>query len=287
MPTPTSRLAAALPLLLSLAPACAGDWSDTALGYRRGQHFAEPYAGNDIGKAIYSLTHAGSTRLGSQFLNLDLLQSDQRDPVDPGSSQGAREAYLVYRHTFDFTRLGGGNWVGGPVRSLGGTLGVDLNHKNDAGYNSRKRMLVAGPTLGFDVPGFLDLSLLALWESNAPRNDFTGTTTSRYTYRTHPMLSLAWGLPGQLGGQRFHFGGYANFIAAKGRDEFGARTAAETHADLSLLFEIGAPFGLRPDQLRLGPAYEYWRNKFGNDSRGPAGPGAWARTPMLRLEYHF
>jgi hypothetical protein len=29
-------------------------------------------------------------------------------------------------------------------------------------------MVVLGPTLEMDVPGFLNISLLQLWESNAP-----------------------------------------------------------------------------------------------------------------------
>ena len=35
---------------------------------------------------------------------------------------------------------------------------TDINTKDDAGYNSKKRMLVAGPTLMLDVPGFFNLS---------------------------------------------------------------------------------------------------------------------------------
>jgi hypothetical protein len=52
-----------------------------------------------------------------------------------------------------------------------------LNSKNDP-YISKKRMLVLGPRLILDVPGFLNLSLLALYENNAPRN------VDRYTYKT-------------------------------------------------------------------------------------------------------
>ena len=65
-----------------------------------------------------------------------------------------------------------------PPRGWGVTVGFDLNTKNDA-YASKKRMLVVGPTLMLDVPGFLNLSLLALEESNAPQG------VSRYTYETH------------------------------------------------------------------------------------------------------
>ena len=49
--------------------------------------------------------------------------------------------------------------------------------------------------------------------------------------------------------------------------------------------------GMGKNTLKAGVAYEYWRNKFGNpttDVIGPgAGPGATARTPMVRVEYHL
>ena len=39
--------------------------------------------------------------------------------------------------------------------------------------------------------------------------------------------------------------------------------------------------------LGLGLEYQYWKNKFGNNRSGPAGSGAFAKTPMIRAEYHF
>ena len=60
-------------------------------------------------------------------------------------------------------------------------------------------------------------------------------------YKTHPALSLSWGIP--LGVSGFSFSGYMDFIAAKGRDEFGNQTAAETHFDGALMYDIGAAFG--------------------------------------------
>lgn len=137
----------------------------------------------------------------------------------------------------------------------------------------------------FEVPGFLDMSLLQLWESNAPQDKLAGTPRlERYSYRSHPMLNLAWGMPASVCGVSFAFEGYANFIAAKGRDEFGNPTAAETNIDLQAMFDIGSSAGLTKGKLRAGVEYQYWRNKFGN----PASVGgSSARTPMLRLDYHL
>jgi len=164
----------------------------------------------------------------------------------------------------------------GPVRGLGFTAGFDFNTKTDAGYNSKKRMLVAGPTFMFDVPGFLNASILALWESNAPYSTFSNSGVARYRYKTHPMLTLAWGIP--IGSLPLSFEGFANFIASKGKDEFGADTAAETNIDMEIMYDAGEMIGAGKGKFKIGVEYQYWKNKFGNDSSGPAGNGAFAKT---------
>jgi hypothetical protein len=285
-----STLFAAL-ALCGLTAAHAADWSDTSLGWRTGNKFAEPYGANDIKKNIFSLTHASGYKYGTNFFNVDMLLSDSKDPSAPGSGNGAQEVYTVYRNTLDLEKVSGQAFKFGPVRGLGLTGGFDFNTKSDAGYNSKKRMLVAGPTLMFDVPGFLNVSLLALWESNAPYNAYAGVNTARYTYDTHAMLTGAWAIPlGQDSG--FSFEGFANFIAAKGKNEFGGDTAAETNIDMQVMYDASALFKAGKGSVKVGLAYQYWKNKFGNPTTptiglGQAGPGATAKTPMIRAEYHF
>lgn len=273
-------------IVLALAPAAqAFDWSDTSVGYRYGTRYGEPYGRNDIHKNIFSLTHVDGYQYGTNFFNADWLLSDSRDPSSPGSNSGAHEVYVVYRHTLDLGKVSSSKLAFGPVRGVGLTAGFDWNTKTDAGYNSRKRMLVAGPTLMLDVPGFLNMSLLALWESNAPYNGFTGVHTSRYRYDTHPMLNLAWGIP--VGDTALSFEGFANFIGSKGKDEFGGDTKPETNIDMELMGDVSPWLGAKKNTFKLGVEYQYWKNKFGNDSSGPAGDGAFAKTPMVRLEAHF
>jgi nucleoside-specific outer membrane channel protein Tsx len=265
-------VAAAILLLAQGAAhqALAMDWSDTSLGYRFGTQFAEPYNTADIRKHIVFLTHASGYQYGSNFLNLDVLKSDGKDA-------NATEAYLVYRHTLDIGKLSARDLHFGPVRGVGLTAGFDWNTKNDPGYSSRKRMLVAGPTLMLDVPGFLNISLLALWESNEPKG-----VTSRYTYDTHAMLTAAWGIPLQKSG--WSFDGYINYIGTKGRNEFGGPTGPETNLDMQLMYDLSGATGMKANTLKAGIAYQYWRNKFGNPSDVP---GSLAKTPMVRAEYHF
>ena len=261
----------------------AADWSDTYVGYRYSSKYAEPFNSEDISKNILNLSHVSGYKYGTNFFNVDFLLSDKKDPSYAGSSTGAQEIYAVYRNTLDFGKISGKDFKFGPFRGAGATTGFDLNAKADAGYNSKKRMFVFGPTLMADVNGFFNVSILELWESNAPYSTYSHTGVSRYSYKTHPELDMSWGIP--VG--PFQFEGYGDFIAAKGKDEFGGNTAAETHFDLQLMYDLSSAIGAGKNSFKVGLEYEYWKNKFGNNASGAAGKGAFAKTPELRLEYHF
>ena len=255
--------------LCAVNSASAEEWSDTSIGYRYGTHFQEPFNGSAIAKSIVNFEHVGGYKYGTNFFNIDVLQSNSVDG-------NAAEAYIVYRNTLDFGKLGA-NTKMGPLRSIGLTGGFDLNTKNDTGYASKKHMLVLGPTLMWDgVPGFLNTSLLLLDESNFPKG-----ISSRYSYKLHPELDVAWGIDVAPGLQ---FAGYFDYIASKGNNEFGGPTEAETHFDGKLMYDIGNVTGMGKKALLVGLDYEYWTNKFGNPS---SVPGSKASTPMIRLEYHF
>lgn len=264
----------------------AADWSDTSLSFRTGNRFEEPFNPQAISKNIFALTHASGYQYGSNFFNVDFLQSDSKDPASLTQSSGAQEAYVVYRHTFDLGKISGKNMQFGTVRGVGMTAGFDWNIKNDVGYNSRKRMLVLGPTLMWDVPGFLNTSLVLLQESNAPSGAFPpiSNVKTRYRYKTHPMLTMSWG----IGLSDFiSFEGYANFIANKGLNEVGQQTGAETNIDMQLMWDISHLTGNKSKTFKLGIEYQYWNNKFGNTDTITHGNGFRANSPMLRAEYHF
>jgi nucleoside-specific outer membrane channel protein Tsx len=281
-----SSIAAAAVLLCCSAVTRAADWSDTALSWRIGNTFAEPFNPLDIRKNIFALTHASGYKYGTNYFNVDLLQSDGNDPGSLTQKSGAQEAYVVYRYTLDIGKVAGKELAFGPVTGVGATAGFDWNTKNDVGYNSRKRMLVLGPTLMWKVPGFLTTSLLLLHESNAPSGAFPpiSNVTGRYTYDLHPMITAGWGIPI---GHGFKFEGYLNFIAAKGKDEVGNDTGAETNIDMAVMYDIGAALGSPKNMFRIGLEYQFWNNKFGNTYQTTGGRGQRATTPMIRGEFHF
>jgi hypothetical protein len=265
------------------------DWSDTSIAWHYGTQFAEPYNTNDISKNILSLTHVSGYKYGTNFFNVDMLYSDTKDPSAINSTNGAQEIYIVYRNTVDLGKVSGSEFKFGPVKGLGITFGFDTNTKTDTGYNSKKQMLVVGPTFMMDVPGFLNISLLEAWESNAPSGwNFTTSSTysvGRYSYSPHPIVSLAWGIP--FGASAFSFEGFMNYNFAKGKDEFGSDTQAEILFDGQIMADLGLLTGGAKSTFKAGIEYQYWKNKFGNDASGAAGNGAFAKTPMVRVEYHF
>ena len=287
-----TRRAHAVAFLIGMAAlsAHAADWSDTALSWRYGQRFREPFNPSDVKKHIFALTHASGYRYGSNYFNVDLLQSDRNDPASLTQDEGAQEAYVVYRHTLDIGALSGVPLAYGAVKGVGIVLGFDWNTKNDVGYNSRKRMLVAGPALMWNVPGFLSTGLLLVHESNAPSGAFPpiSRVRGRFTYDIHPMFSASWGIPlPERWAPGWAFEGYLNFIGAKGRDETGNGTGAETNLDMQLMYDVGSRFGQPKKRFRVGLEYQFWNNKFGNTAATTGNRGQRASTPMVRAEYHF
>jgi nucleoside-specific outer membrane channel protein Tsx len=304
---PIFAAAASSCVALGATCASAADWSDTYLNYRHGDTFREPFVNqgptnndpNDITKNIVGFNHSSGYKYGMNRFTVDFLMSGGNDPANCQNFQctgEATEAYILYRHTLDIGKVMDKDLHTGPVRGWGVTAGFDLNTKTDAGYNSKKHMAVLGPTAMFDVPGYLNVSLLAVWESQQPCTTFPPSEVGwpsncieRYRYDTHPMLWTVWGIP--LGSTGLSFEGYLNWIAEKGKNEFGGDTTEEINFDAQVMYDLGR-MGLAPrNTFKVGFEYQYWKNKLGQDHTQPGpngpGPGAFAKTPMLRLEYHF
>jgi len=283
---PAAAVALALGAAASL-PAQASVWSDTSLGYRYGTSFHEPYIPDKIAKNIYSLTHVSGYAYGTNFFNVDLLDSDSKDPA-ANTPEGAQEAYVVYRNVLDLGKLGHDIKFAG-VRGVGITFGFDWNTKNDAGYASKKRMLLLGPTLMFDVPGYAKASVVVLHESNASVSfpPYQGCSC-RKTYDVHAGIIADWGIPL---GKSFDYEGYLNVIAPKGKDESGRNTGAEINWDSQVMWDLSSAWAGPPKMFRLGIEYQFWKNKFGVTATGNPYygyvPGTLASTPMVRIEYHF
>ncbi|WP_108445632.1 hypothetical protein [Halomonas denitrificans] len=288
-PRSSQPLAAGAALCLAVASlsAQAATWSDTAIGYRYGTQFQEPGNSNDVAKHVLQFTHASGYALGQNFVNLDLLQSDSADPAR-NSDEGATEAYLVYRHQLHAGKVFDAPLAFGPVKDVALSGGFDLNTKN-TNFAPRKRQLLLGPTLKFDVPrGFLDLSLFYSHEWNHCGLDFPDSCSSQgnendISFDPYYQLNLAWGLPFEAGALPMKFQGFFNLNGEKGEDYVGEETAAEQLMRTSLMLDAGQLAGMGENTLWVGAGYEYWRNKFGNQDK----PGVDTDALMFQLEWHL
>lgn len=267
--------------------ASAATWSDSFLGYRYGTQFHEPSNTKDVRKHVLQYSQASGYSVGQNFVNLDILQSDKNDPSSGGDT-GATEFYLTYRHQLHLGKLLERDLSFGPVKEVAFTAGFDLNTKNTT-FAPRKRLLVAGPTLKFNVPnnGFFDLSLLAGKEWN--HCGLGSCTDHEHGFDNQLILSAAWGLPFQAGPVPLKFQGFINYNTEKGKDYAGVKTEAETLMRTSLMVDVGQLAAGRKNTLLVGVGYEMWLNKFGNHATaaGVTKPGINTYAPTLQMEWHF
>jgi len=293
-----SATAAVMAVAMATWPegAQAADFSDTAIGYRYGTQYREPFDPDDIGKHIVSLTHASAYKYGSNFFDVDLLKSDAHDPASGGGG-GAHEAYTTFRTTLSLSKTLSVRTNHGAIRDVGITGGFDFNAKDDQ-FSARVFKLSLGPKVSFNVPGFFDVAIV--WRSERNHNWFAtppgfggaGCMPSASQacnpdvhFKDTAALEAAWMIPFALGWPA-KFQGFLEYAGAKGRDGTGAETAPETLLEMALLWDVGSPMGHK-GAIFAGLDYQYWKNKFGSDaSKDPTG-GSTARVPQVELEWHF
>lgn len=264
--------AAALGLAVAgpVSPAHAADWSDASVGIRYGTRFSEPGVGSGITKAIGNFTYVSGDKLGSNFLTLDVLKSNDRDP-EAGGGGGAQEEYFIYERAFSMNAMTDNKGGYGPFKDVDLTARIDLSSKNTQ-FAPRVRKFRPGFALDMPVPaGFWHLGLQAYHENN--HNGIVGTDV---TFKTTWAIASAWSIPAGPGA----FNGFLDVIGPKGRDGFGNQTKTETLLQMKYLFDCG-------HGLKAGVGYEYWNNKFGNNASLDATGGSKQNAPMLVAEYHF
>jgi nucleoside-specific outer membrane channel protein Tsx len=290
MKNPT--LAALGLVVLAAVPASAADWSDTYLGFRTGTKFQEPGIPDSIKKDIYSLSHVSGFSLGTNFFNVDMLKSDSKDPANAANSNGAQEVYVAYRNNLSLSKLFGTKMSAGIVRDVEFTTGFDYNAKNTT-FAPSVFKIMAGPTVAFQVPGFLTLGVLYYNEKN--HNAFGGFPggSVNVSFDATYQVAAAWGINAPLGGVDTKVKGFGTYTGSKGKDGFGADTKPETLIDIFWMFDASPLLGAKKGTWQIGPGYEYWNNKFGDKTvESVYGALSFESNPkttcfMLALEYHF
>jgi nucleoside-specific outer membrane channel protein Tsx len=283
----TVRFATTLALALVAGwsvSAAAEEFSDTFIGYRYGSKYREPHNPFEIAKNIVQFTHASTYRYGANFFNVDYFKSDSKDPANGADSGGAAEVYINYRSQLQYGKVTGTPLAFGVIRDVALTAGFDLNTKDNA-VAPRKQVIVVGPTLKFDVPGFLDVGIWYYRERNhcgAPPCLEPGAD-SQITFKPTYLLNASWAIPFEVGSVPLKFQGFVNFVGPKGKDYTNHDTAKETLVRTSLMLDVGQVLASRKNVVYVGVGYEYWHNKYGN----PPGVGTQVNAPQFQLEWHF
>jgi hypothetical protein len=288
-------LSLAVLALALAAPAARAElqWSDNSFHVAYGTAYREPFNTENVSKTILSYTHVDGYKWGSNFLNLDFLYSTAGDgdnvfvggnnflptPAQNLGGAGAMEVYAVYRNTLSLNKITSSKnfEFGGVVRDVGVVGGIDLNTKNHA-FSSRKIMPVLGVGVALNVPGFLNVELLANKEWGV-----NGTFARNTSFDVTPMLAASWGIP--LYGP-VTFEGFGDVNLPKGNGGAGlADTKTEVLLHPKLMVDVGTLWGSKGYQLGVG--FEYWLNKFGSDhDQDPTG-GSFAKTVFGEVAIHL
>jgi hypothetical protein len=279
--------------------ASAADWSDTFIGFRTGSDYKETGISDSVGKNIITFSHVSGYSLGQNFFIVDLLMSDRTDPANtasPGTSKGAYDADLVYRHDLDLGKVFKTNFGFGPVRGVSLTAGLEYETKNTMFAPATFKVIV-GPTLNFRVPGYLKLGVCYYQERN--HNAFGGYSANygggiNVKYDPTYFVYTAWGIPLALGPVNTLFEGFGNYTGAKGKDGSAIESKPETLIRAYWMFDVGSLLGGKRNVWMVGPGWEYWHNKFGiptyeaGESRPPyTQVNPKTSTFVAALEAHF
>ena len=228
-------------------PAYAADWSDTELQLLHGSKFHETSNAVDVVKSILTLNHASAYKYGRNNFFVDILKSN-------GSDNNSGEVYSEFYTTLSMAKLGGLDWSQHGVKDIGATAGINFGSKSDS-FGANRRVLLLGPTIDFDVPGFLFLNVSLL----AYRDSSTSVTAGHLcgSKKTTLQVTPTWSLPFSIGDAKFSFEGYADYIAKHGT------CAKQALAQPQLRWDIGHHLG-KPGTVFVGIEYQYWKNKYGD-----------------------
>ena len=250
-------------------------------------------AGQDIRKYIFGATHFDVWQYGTNFFNVEYLQSDFKDPPVGAATNayvGADEVYGLYRGTLSFNSISGTKTFNiGPFKDLSFGFGFDANTKNTS-FASEKKLIVAGPRIDFDVPGVLGVQFNVSHEWN-----YNGIVGKPVSFRVTPEIEVVYAQPLTFTGLPLSIAGFTNFILPKGLDGFKQYTKLEINSETKLVLDIGKVVGYKPGVFDLYVGYKYWLNKFGADSHlrttaypyQLSNPGSVESTVFTGLAWHI
>jgi nucleoside-specific outer membrane channel protein Tsx len=270
-------------MTLATIPARAAEWSETEVLFNHGTKFREPFNpfnpndgkigavnDTDVTKSYFTLQHASSHKLGRNFFFVDFIKSEKNDPQGGGSFG---EIYGEWYSSLSLSKLTGSKFEWGVIRDLNLTGGINYGSKNNG---PNPRVLLFGPTVDFNVPGFIffNVDLLAYKDSSR----FAGAPN---TDETTWQITPSWLAKFNIGPTKWAFTGHIDWIGKRclvGPNGCTGR-AVETLAQPEIRLDVGDLFG-KSDTIYIGMKYNYWKNKFGFE-------GLNERNPQIQLDWKF
>jgi nucleoside-specific outer membrane channel protein Tsx len=276
-------LASISAIAFASGPAHAADWSETEILFNHGTKFREPFnpfnpgdgkigASNDtdVTKSYFTLQHASSHSLGRNFFFVDFLKSEKNDPQNGGSFG---EVYGEWYTSLSFSKLSGTKLEWGIIRDINLTGGINYGAKNNG---PNPRILLLGPTVDFNVPGFIFFNVDFLAYKDTTR--FSGNPS---VDETTWQITPSWLSKFNIGPTKWSFTGHIDWIGKRclvGPTGCNGR-AVETVAQPEIRLDVGNFVG-KPDVVFIGMKYNYWKNKYGYD-------GLTERNPQIQLDWKF
>jgi nucleoside-specific outer membrane channel protein Tsx len=277
-------------------------FSDNSVSLTYGPDFKEPGVstpadpkGVPISKEIISVTHVDGWKYGSNFANIDALFSNNNDKANSingmtgnNSNANAVEVYALYRGQlspnaiFDTTIT----TIPHVTKEIDFEIGGDFNTKNTA-FAPQKKLFVVGPNFHLDVPYFAFLNIGLHFSQEWNQNGIVGHAVN---FSPAFEFESAYLVPLDFVGIPLRFSGFANFVEPKGKDGFGNSTKTEFLTQNNLILDLGGLAFDKPHFLDIYVGYQYWLNKFGNNSNSNASdftPGSLASTVYFGTSLHF
>jgi hypothetical protein len=263
--------------------------NDNRLTYAYEFTATDPGVTDKTVKQVFAFTHFDVWAYGTNFINVELLKSDQADPAAPcvvanSGCAGATEFYGLARSTFGWNQLFDTKaFTVGPLSNISFEVGGDVETENQF-YAPAKKDLVAGLQFAFTLPykgyfnvaplfykewghdTFLSASLIGPDGIPDGNTDFNGT----WAVETNYYMDLGF-LPENL--QYFAISGRAGWYGPKGTGTNliipgNIPTKTELNSEpIRLTFDASkAMWGPKYGHfLDVWVAYRYWQNKFGLD----------------------
>ncbi len=250
---------------------------------------------NSFNKYVGTVTHFDVWAYGTNFFNLDFIQSDKNDPTQgiPGA-RGAVEVYGLARSTISGNALAGSKMFSNIItKDISFEWGGDANTENNQ-LGPEKKDIVLGAQFALNLPGTVNFAVLAYkeWNHNwflscGPGNTsgtcigggaFNGDREFHWIPRLELLISepltflplpITWN---SFTGVNFPKGtgiSQANMAATPPGATFWevstAETKIEVFEDNRLTLDIGKIAWSKPGIWDGYVGYRYWYNKFGTD----------------------